>query len=277
MASQEEVLVHNLANAASALGLPPAVDLRNELPRHPTKTTWRTRDIYALKGLVWHQELGWGTVEQVAAYHTSEQSHLDAGGVESISYTWAIRRNGQIVLCNDLSAKTWSQGDKSRPGDENAEFMAVMMEGLFNGQHVTIAGDDSEEVPEPTQEQLLAALILWRVCQQDWKWDWDALYGHYHFGKAACPGYTASAVIEAFRVCPLFGVYADEVKYNLDDASGRQEALIRLGYLQGEADGIWGPMSKGALVKFQNANGLVADGVWGARTEAAMVARLEEG
>lgn len=266
----EQNLLDDLQQAALALHMSPASDLRSTLPRHPTERTWRQRSVADIKGLVWHQELGWGTVEQVAAYHTGPTSHLKPGGVESISYTWAIRRNGQIVLCNDLSDKTWSQGDRNRPGDENAEFMSVMMEGLFTGPHVT-----GDKIGEPTQEQLLAALLLWRVCAIAWGWDQDDLYGHYHFGKPACPGYTASAVIEAFRKCPVDSApIPPPLQFSLATTEGRQQALIDLGHLSGEADGIWGPMSKGALITFQQANGLVADGVWGKNTERAMVSKL---
>jgi peptidoglycan hydrolase-like protein with peptidoglycan-binding domain len=64
---------------------------------------------------------------------------------------------------------------------------------------------------------------------------------------------------------------------SLDSTEGRQEALIDLGFLAGGVDGIWGAMSKGALVAFQRANDLVPDGVWGKNTERAMVSKLTSG
>ena len=45
-----------------------------------------------------------------------------------------------------------------------------------------------------------------------------------------------------------------------------QALLIEQGYLEGEADGIAGPMTVAAIKKFQKENGLEADGICGAAT-----------
>ena len=62
------------------------------------------------------------------------------------------------MLCNDLDRAVWSQGNGGRPGDENAEFLAVMFEGFFGGPGVT-----DPSVGEPNDAQLLAGLALWRL------------------------------------------------------------------------------------------------------------------
>lgn len=49
-----------------------------------------------------------------------------------------------------------------------------------------------------------------------------------------------------------------------------QKALARKGYAPGPADGIPGPRTKAALLKFQCDSGLVADGVAGAKTWLAL-------
>ena len=49
-----------------------------------------------------------------------------------------------------------------------------------------------------------------------------------------------------------------------------QEYLIDLGYLSGEADGIYGPGSVAAMKKFQRENGLNPDGICGRATYAAL-------
>lgn len=48
----------------------------------------------------------------------------------------------------------------------------------------------------------------------------------------------------------------------------RQWQLYYLGYYGGEIDGIWGPESKAAAVRFQNDQGLDADGIFGSLTIA---------
>lgn len=259
-------ILEKLADVYKSLNIPEPYDGRKTLQRNPRGRKWKKRSVKRLKGMVWHQELGWGSVEAVAKYHTGKNSHLCKGGVESIAYSFAIRRNGQIVLCNDLNRATWSQGYKGRKGDENAEFVSVMFEGMFHSEHVT---DSSSG--EPNSLQMTSALILWQVCKEQWGWNECDLYGHYLFGKPSCPGDTLRTVIEAVRVNTI---QKEQTNYNFALTKDRQRALIKLGYLAGKADGIWGPQSRGALIKFQNAAHLVADGIWGSKTEAKIIKRL---
>lgn len=262
----ETEILQKLSLVYQALNIPEPVDGRKKLATNQSGRKWKIRNVKKLKGMVWHQELGWGSIEAVARYHTGKNSHLCKGGVESISYTFAIRKSGRIVLCNDLKKATWSQGFKGRSGDENAEFLSVMFEGMFHGQHVT-----DSSAGEPNYLQMTSALILWHVCKELWDWQEDDLYGHYLFGKPACPGDTLKTVIDAVRI----NVTKEKPKtYNFRSTKDRQRALKKLGFYTGKADGIWGPKSRGALVKFQSAVRLAADGIWGAKTEAAIIKKL---
>lgn len=256
----ESKLIKNLTASSKALEFPEPYDARQKLAVNANGKKWKTRDTQKLKGFVMHQELGWGSVENVAKYHTGPDSHLYDGGVESISYTWAIRRDGQVVLCNDLDKATWSQGYKGRKGDENAEFMSVMFEGFFHAPGVT-----DPSAGQPNYQQMLSGLILWHVCKQEWSWDNDDLYGHFQFGKAACPDDMLQAMIEAIRV------NKEKPEYDFSTVTGRQQALKTLGYYTIAVDGDWGPGSKAALIRFQSENNLAADGIWGPKTEAAII------
>ncbi|MCM3362014.1 peptidoglycan-binding domain-containing protein [Niallia sp. MER TA 168] len=52
-----------------------------------------------------------------------------------------------------------------------------------------------------------------------------------------------------------------------------QAALYNLGYNVGTIDGIWGPKTKSALIKFQQNKGLVADGICGVNTWRALAVK----
>lgn len=53
-----------------------------------------------------------------------------------------------------------------------------------------------------------------------------------------------------------------------------QQALSRLGYEVGAIDGVLGPRTQAALLRFQTDTGLAADGRYGPRTEVALVGLL---
>jgi len=62
----EKRIIDRVSRATKALGLPRPEDARARLARNAKGKKWKNRDPEALQGLVWHQELGWGTVEAVA-------------------------------------------------------------------------------------------------------------------------------------------------------------------------------------------------------------------
>lgn len=254
---RNKIILNSLELLDHSIGLPAPLDGRKILPVNLEGKKWKTRDVGTLKGMVWHQELGWGSVESVAKYHIGPESHL--GEVMSIAYTFAIRRNGQVVLCNDLNKATWSQGFKDRRGDENVEFLSVMFEGLFTADGIDNGG-------EPTDAQMLSGLALWKVCRDLWEWDGSNLFGHTDFGKPTCPGDTLQNIIYAVRF--------NGSGFNFNEIRGRQAALASLGYYRGTVDGAWGVNSKKALVNFQHAENLVPDGTWGSKTEAAIKSEL---
>ena len=191
---EEASFLYSLGLRFSGLTIPQPTDLRDELATNPEGRQWKTRDVAALQGLVVHQTLGHYTLEGVAKYHTSKKCHLIAGGVESIAYSIGIRKNGEVALLNDFDRSTWSQGCRSIEGDENARYISVVLEGLFDYD-----GCNNTNAGEPTSEQMTSLLILWEHCRVLWGWNPGQLFGHYHFGKKACPGKSLRGLIETIR------------------------------------------------------------------------------
>src|SRR4051812_5889314 len=54
-----------------------------------------------------------------------------------------------------------------------------------------------------------------------------------------------------------------------------QRGLHRLGYHAGPIDGLFGPLTDGAVRRYQTRHGLISDGIVGARTHRSLVARTE--
>lgn len=238
-------------------------DARSTVPRHGSRV-WRKRKLEQIRGLVWHQTLGTGTAEQVARYHVAP-NHISDRGLPSISYTFFIERNGDVLLCNDLEDITYSQGDRTKPGDENVMYLAAAFGGDFDAPGYSGS-------MQPTVWQLQAGLRLWLACRDVFGWNSDRLLGHHHFGKSVCPGTVLSQLIDA--------VQADTTDNrnerrrptapNLNTTFGRQDALFALGYYDGPLDGIWGMASRRALAAYQKDRGLKVDGIWGPQTAAAV-------
>ena len=94
----------------------------------------------------------------------------------------------------------------------------------------------------------------------------DKAWTHYAIPKGL---YTAQEIAAAGRL-------TDAVPRTLrsgcrgEDVRQLQQALNRLGYACGEADGIYGGKTQAAVRAFQRSSGLAADGIVGALTRAAL-------
>ena len=193
--NDEARFLYGLGIAFSGISsIPQPTDLRDELATNPGGRQWKKRIVVDLQGLVVHQAMGNYRLEGIAKYHTSKKCHLVSGGVESIAYTIGIRSNGEVAILNDFDKVTWSQGCRGIEGDENARYIAVVLEGLFDYD-----GCINPNAKEPTSEQMTSLLLLWDYCKGKWNWRSDQIYGHYHFGKPACSGKTLRGVIEALK------------------------------------------------------------------------------
>jgi len=84
--------------------------------------------------------------------------------------------------------------------------------------------------------------------------------------------YAATAIMDNGQMAGGVVETLETLKKGMSGDSVRQmqERLIKLGYLTGKADGIYGTDTAEAVYKFQKNNGLVRDGVAGAKTLAAL-------
>jgi hypothetical protein len=244
------------------LKLPFVKDARAILPRND-KFKWDARDPVTLRGLCLHQGLDDNASAMGTAKYDCGPNHIDKDGLPGLSYTGFVERDGVLWLAWGVDVKTWSQGYADRPGDENEEFMAICFGGNFSGQGY-------QGTQEPSSEQMATAHQLWEACQKIWGWKNNQLYGHYHFGKPACPGFTLTDLIETYN--------ADkdwiDSKYDLDEIEGRQQALQDTGFYHGAIDGVWSLECRFSLTEFQKGAGLNPDGVWGPKTNAAILIAL---
>lgn len=230
-------------------------DWRQVLPRHRGRK-WTVRPPGKLKGLVLHQSLEEkGSALSVASYHVGS-NHISEAGLPGLSYTLFIERDGRVVMANDVEAKTWSQGYHDPDWvDENALYMGVCVGGNFSGPGY-------KGTQRPTREQIDSVDKLWKICKSLWGWTDAGLFGHFHFGKSACPGGDLLEYIYSYRPAQFISVM------------DKQVAMSRLGCYNGRVDGAWGPESKAALVSFQRTAGMKPDGIWGPLTTAVVFSKL---
>lgn len=233
-------------------------DVRGEMPKHVARV-WRRRSLDELHGMVWHQALGEGSVQGIARYHVGP-NHISKSGLPTISYTFFVEPDGDCLLCNDLEATTFSQGDRTQPGDENRMYLAACFSGNFDAPGYS-------GTSQVTAQQLYSGMRLWLACAETFGWDGDGLLGHYHMGKAVCPGSALSQLIDTVRSDPTRRY---RPRNDLSTPKLRQEALQKLGYYNGAVDGIWGFESRRALAAFQSARGLTVDGIWGPESHEAL-------
>jgi len=244
-------------------------DKRDQIPRHK-RMRWPTRKLSDIEGACIHQIAGGDNPVKTANYHIKYFFNGKGYGAPSVCYTYYIRKNGDIWWCNDMEAKTWSQGTRKVPGDENRAYVGIVLGGHFPGP------GDQRGKDTPTFEQLLSLLELLKWLSYHLGFSWEDVYGHYDFGRAACPGTQVMNIIEAInKDKSLSGKTwgSKEWQYN----------LVRLNYSLGSygpntdgVDGKWGNKSKQALTKFQKDYGLPVSGARDKRTLSAMKKALRK-
>lgn len=164
----------------------------------------------------------------------------------------------------------------------NKNGIGVVMSGSFRSEHDP-NNPLAQPAPEPMAAMAMEQLVLQYILPMYNLTPEDGLYGHFDFGKAACPGDWLEQWVRHMRgenVPHPKDEFLDDpdpvtkpsYKMQFTTVKQRQEALLRLGYDLGPwgADGVWGEASKGALLGFQDTEGLTVDGLWGFKTDQAV-------
>jgi len=154
---------------------------------NPRNTRWGQRPLSYIQKIIVHQELGWGTAEQVHKYHISEKSHLKLGtGAPSIAYHYVIEVDGEILHVNDDTAITW------HCAGQNLHSVGIMLVGDFPGP-----GHEGTGKPSIEQKESLKKLL--NHLTSELKLKNTDVYSHNQFGKPACPGYTITRFITEYN------------------------------------------------------------------------------
>ncbi|MGQ8334910.1 peptidoglycan recognition protein family protein [Sunxiuqinia sp. A32] len=226
-------------------------NLIRELPWHPNRI-WGKRELRQIKKIIIHQEMGESSIEQVNKYHTKPgvQNHISEKGCPHFCYHYGIRKNGEIVQANELSDIVW------HCSGQNTSAVGIMLEGNFAGPGHELG------TSAPTGEQLKAIENLVNFLLKSLQLSNYDVFGHYHFGKPACPGYIIQEWIEKKRPETNFMNKVEVEK----SATNVQKLLKKLDYAVGKADGIMGVKTLAAIKNFQADHQLEVDGIVGPQT-----------
>lgn len=224
-------------------------NLINVLPWH-NKRRWNKRAENRIDKIIIHQELGEGTIEQVNKYHVGP-NHISQRGCPHFAYHFGIRKNGEIVQANEFTDVTW------HTKGQNSVAIGIMLVGNFNGPGYDLG------TSTPTAQQMQSLEQLVKYLQAKYHLTNQEVYGHYHFGKRACPGDDVGQWIENYRNDLSQHPEIKTIPRTFEEI---QKRLNHLGYDCGAVDGIPGPRTSAAIRAFQSEYDLLVDGVVGPQT-----------
>lgn len=221
------------------------VDKRDQMPKGEGE--WPEHSIDDVLGCCIHQNGSMNTdnPKAIAEYHTSPDNHITPGkGMPSICYDFAIPDlPGPAWLVGNPLQRKYEQGSKKHPGDENRHLLSIVVMGSFS------APGYSGYLPAPSMRQVRNLEVLVHWCQHIFDFHDNGIFGHFDFGKSACPGSYLADWIETRRI--------DAQK--LDDVEDWQKALLVWDpncLPKWGPDGDWGSESMYALSRFQRSVGI---------------------
>lgn len=217
--------------------------------------------------IIIHQELSDGSLEAVNNYMITPgpDNHISKEGAPHFCYHFGIRMKehhghpeGEIVQANELTHLTWHTKGQNTAG------VGIMLEGNFKGVGHELGHDG------PTSAQMDSLAWLTNNLLNSLKLTPQNVYGHYHFGKPACPGFKISDWIEAYRNRQNID-FPDPLKpLTIKEL---QHKLTKLGYSPGKPDGVIGLKTTFAIRNFQRDFRLAIDGIPGPQTRANLLTK----
>ncbi|MCK5617697.1 N-acetylmuramoyl-L-alanine amidase [Candidatus Pacearchaeota archaeon] len=149
---------------------------------HPIRR-WSTRKLTQINKIIIHQELADGNIEAVNRYHIMP-NHMSKRGCPHFCYHYGIEKNGEIIQANELNHICWHTKGQNETG------IGIMLAGNFIGPGHEEGDEGLGEEQIKSLEELCDYLI------KAFDFSYNDIYGHCHFGKPACPGYTVEGWIE---------------------------------------------------------------------------------
>lgn len=234
------------------------IDRIATMPKGPGH--WDKRSLAHILGVCIHQNGSPNTTDPIktAEYHTGP-NHIAETGLPGICYDFAIPDTQDPPwLVSEIDDVTYAQGNPKLPGAENEHLISIIVMGGFDapGYKGYTSG------PTTNQTKKLIMLVEW--LKRSFGFGDEGIFGHYHFGKAACPGYTLASWIELER----------EGSPDLDSVKDWQNALLTWNsncLPKYGADGDWGNESRRALIAFQKAKHLQVTGLQDPFTELMLI------
>lgn len=203
----------------------PVVDLRDELPKHVSKT-WGTRALTDICGIVLHHTATTQSVVQAAHAHV-------LGDAPGLRYHFWINPDGEVLWCNDLEDVTWAQG--------GAGSRVWLTQPNQNFVSIAIAGDHTKPMTNYPEAEVAARWLIMGL-QVRLQLEPDMVFGHGEFKATLCPGRLQELVgtIRSLAPWKTWAHWPDGVR-------DLQKMLIEVGEDPGVVDGLWGPNTAGAL------------------------------
>lgn len=215
------------------------IDKRAEMPKG--SGVWKKRKVEDIVGLCLHQN-GSSNIsdpKRTAKYHTSP-NHISSKGLPGICYDFAIPDLDRVEpawLVSDLLDIKYAQGSGKHPGNENKHLISILIMGDYS------APGHRGSLDQPSVDQLnsLNNLVQWLAFV--FKIEPEGLFGHFDFGKVACPGSWGMAWLDAMRPGRPF---MKDKEWQEALLLWDPDCLPKYG-----ADGHWGSESRYALSRFQ--------------------------